>query len=307
MQTFFRALASVVVAGAALITGVPAMAADPACGTHGNKDTMVVSTAWLADHMTGPDLVILAVGPRKDYDAGHIPGAVFLDMETIATKNGEQTLNYQVRSMPELAKAFGNLGVSNSSRVVLYTMGNTWAATARAYVTLDAMGLGAKASVLDGGLVTWQEEHRAVNADAVTAKAGTIQLCPQADVIADLNLVKDSLQKPGVSIVDSRTPVFYKGEQSSGKHPGRIPGALNITFNTLVDEKGKLKTDVGKMFSDAGVKKGDKVITYCHIGQQASLVYFVARYLGYDARMYDGSWDEWSSHAELPFEPETKK
>ena len=302
-----RALALIVIAGTALLTGVPAMAADPACGTHGNKDTMVVSTAWLADHMTSPDLVILAVGPRKDYDAGHIPGAVFLDMETIATKNGEQTLNYQVRPMPDLAKAFGNLGVSNSSRVVLYAMGTSWAPTARAYVTLDAMGLGAKASMLDGGQGTWQEEHRAVNADAVTAKAGTIQVCPQADVIADLNLVKDSLKKPGVSIVDSRTPVFYKGEQSSGKHPGRIPGALNITFNTLVDEKGKLKTDVGQMFSDAGVKKGDKVITYCHIGQQASLVYFVARYLGYDARMYDGSWDEWSSHAELPFEPETKK
>lgn len=292
--------------GAAILLTMPAAAADPACGTHGTKDTMVVSTAWLADHITSPGVVILAVGQKKDYDAGHIPGSVFLDMDTIATKNGEQTLNYQVRPMADLATAFGNLGVSNSSHVVLYAMGSGWAPTARAYVTLEAMGLGAKASMVDGGLATWQDEHRALNTDVPTPKAGKIQVCPQTDVIADLNLVKDSLKKPGVSIVDSRTPVFYKGEQSSGKHPGRIPGALNITFNTLVDEKGKLKADIGQMFSDAGVKKGDKVITYCHIGQQASLVYFVARYLGYDARMYDGSWDEWSSHAELPYEPEKK-
>jgi len=291
---------------AALLATLPeAPAADFSCGAHGTKDTMLVSTAWLADHLTSPDVVILAVGQKKDYDAAHIPGAAYLDMDTIATKNGEQTLNYQIRTMEELARAFGNVGVSNSSHIVLYAIGNAWAPTARAYVTLDAMGLGARASMLDGGFTTWQEEHRAVSSDAVQPKAGRIEVCPNADVVADLNLVKNSLKKTGTTIIDSRTPVFYKGEQSSGKHPGRIPGSVNITFNTLVDEKGKLKPNVGQMFADAGVKNGDKVITYCHIGQQASLVYFVARYLGYDARMYDGSWDEWSSHPELPYEPET--
>jgi thiosulfate/3-mercaptopyruvate sulfurtransferase len=268
---------------------------------------MLVSTVWLADHLSSPDVVILAVGQKKDYDAAHIPGAVYLDMDTIATKNGEQTLNYQIRTMEELARAFGNVGVSNSSHIVLYAMGNAWAPAARAYVTLDAMGLGARASMLDGGFITWQEEHRAVSSDTVKPKAGRVEVCPNADVVADLNLVKNSLKKAGTTIIDSRTPVFYNGEMSSGKHPGRIPGSVNITFNTLVDEKGKLKPNVGQMFADAGVKNGDKVITYCHIGQQASMVYFVARYLGYDARMYDGSWDEWSSHPELPYEPETKK
>jgi thiosulfate/3-mercaptopyruvate sulfurtransferase len=288
------------------LAGMQAVAAEPACGVHGTKDTMLVSTAWLADHLKSPEVVVLAVGPQKDYDEDHVPGAVYLNMETIATKNGEQALNYQVRTMDELSKAFANMGVSNTSHVVIYAMGNAWAAAARAYVTLDAMGLGAKASMLDGGFATWQEEKRAVNKDAVTAKAGKIQVCPQADVIADLNLVKDSVKKPGTTIVDSRLPVFYSGEQSSMKHAGRIPGAVNVPFSSLVDAQGKLKPNVAQMFADAGVKKGEKVITYCHIGQQASLVYFVARYLGFDARMYDGSWDEWSSHPELPYEPEKK-
>lgn len=290
----------------ALCAAMPVVAADSACGAHGTKNTMLVSTEWLATNLSSPEVVILAIGQKKDYDAGHIPGALYLDMDTIATRNGEQTLNYQIRSMDELARAFGSLGVSNSSRVVLYAMGSAWAPAARAYVTLDAMGLGVNAAMLDGGFATWQDEHRAVNSDAVRPKTGKIEVCPNADVVADLNLVKNSLKKPGTSIIDSRTTVFYKGEQSSGKHPGRIPGSLNITFNTLVDEKGKLKPNVSEMFTDAGVKKGDKVITYCHIGQQASLVYFVARYLGYDARMYDGSWDEWSSHPELPYESDKK-
>jgi thiosulfate/3-mercaptopyruvate sulfurtransferase len=78
---------------------------------------------------------------------------------------------------------------------------------------------------------------------------------------------------------------------------------VNIPYKTVIQEDGKLKSVAAlqEMFRDAGVKPGDRVVTYCHIGQQASLLYFVARYLGYDTRLYDGSWQEWSQQG-LPAE-----
>jgi len=88
---------------------------------------------------------------------------------------------------------------------------------------------------------------------------------------------------------------------------GHIPGAGNIPYTSLLDAQGKWKSPevLAGMLRDAGVKPGDHVITYCHIGQQATAVYFVAQYLGIDVRMYDGSWEEYSKHTELPAETST--
>ena len=105
--------------------------------------------------------------------------------------------------------------------------------------------------------------------------------------------------------MDARAPEFYSGARiPQGQRAGHIPGASNITFSTLVDEKGRLLAAdaIQAKFRAAGIKSGDRVISYCHIGQQASLIYFVARYLGYDARLFDGSWEDWSRHADLPAE-----
>jgi len=83
---------------------------------------------------------------------------------------------------------------------------------------------------------------------------------------------------------------------------GHIPSAVNIPFSTLADAANKLKDSamLKSLLSDAGIKQGDQIVSYCHIGQQATLVYFVAKYLGYDARLYDGSFEDWSKRTELP-------
>jgi thiosulfate/3-mercaptopyruvate sulfurtransferase len=104
-------------------------------------------------------------------------------------------------------------------------------------------------------------------------------------------------------ILDARAAKFYTGEEL-GRMPrgGHIPGARNIPFDSVVEDSNKFKSveTLRQLFNAAGVKKGDSVTTYCHIGQQASLLYFVARYLGYDAHLYDGSFEDWSHRAELP-------
>lgn len=275
------------------------------CGGHGTRESLFVSTQWLADHMKDPNLVVLAVGDRADYDAGHIAGSQFIEYRLVGVK-GESGLTLELPAMDQLAEAFSKVGVGNDSRVVVYRLKDTLTAAARIVMTLDAMGLGQNAAMLDGSLATWKEEGRAISKDAPVVKTGKLTPCPQSDVITDLDFVKANLHQAGVRILDARDPKIYSGETArTGMPPGHIQGAGNVHYDSLLDEKtGKLKPVEGLQakFRAAGVKPGDRVVTYCFIGQQASALYVISRYLGYDTRLYDGSWDEWSKHPELPTE-----
>ena len=286
------------------------IAAAATCGGHGTIESLFVSTKWLADHSKDANLVVLAVGNQADYDAGHIPGSQFIEMRSIGVK-GPTGLTLELPPMEQLVEAFGKLGVSNDSRVVVYYLTDWLTPSSRIILTLDAMGLGPNAALLDGGFATWKSEGRAVSTEVPVVKPGKLAPCPQNDVIADLAFVKANLHQPGVRILDARDPKVYNGENArSGMPAGHIQGAGNVYYDTLLDEKtGKVKpvSELQAKFSAAGVKPGDKVVTYCFIGQQASALYLVSRYLGYDTRLYDGSWDEWSKHPELPTETAAKK
>jgi thiosulfate/3-mercaptopyruvate sulfurtransferase len=284
--------------------GLPAGARAATCGGHGDRSTLLVTTAWLADHLKDPKVVVLGVGQKSEYEQAHLPGSLFLDYMETHTMPKSAELTLELLPAAELAKVLEKLGVSNDSRVVLYSLKDWLSPTARIFLTLDAMGLGAQTSILDGGMPAWQTENRPVTTEVRTVSAGKFEPCPQTDVIANADYVKSNLKHPGVAIVDARDASFYNGEKVSMNHTGHIPGAGNITFSTVVDDKGKLKpvAALQEMYRAAGVKPGDLVVSYCHIGQQASVIYFVSRYLGYDARMYDGSWQEWSRNPQLPVE-----
>jgi thiosulfate/3-mercaptopyruvate sulfurtransferase len=285
---------------AAVLFTPPCAAAGAPCG-HGDRGSMVVTATWLAAHQTDPNLIVLAVGDRSEYGKAHIPGSLYLDYHDISAQGG---LTLELPPMPELAETFGKLGVSDDSRIVLYTIGNGSTQTARVYLTLDAMGLGARTSILDGGLPVWQEEARSVTTEVRAVKPGHITPCPQTDVIASLDYVRANLRHAGIDIVDARDPQYYSGASASRNRAGHIAGATSIPYGSLLDEKGKLKSAevLQQQFRAAGVKTGDQIVAYCHIGQQASLLYFVSRYLGYDVRLFDGSWEEWARHPELPVE-----
>ncbi len=284
--------------------------AAPACGGHGTRETMLVSTAWLAGHLNDPNVVVLAVGRPGEYDGGHIPGALELKYADIVTRPGETPLTAELPPMERLADVFGKLGVSNNSRVILYVSNDALSLTTRAYLTLDAMGMGARTALLDGGLVTWQSENRPVTKEVRAVKAAKLAPCPQNDIIADRDYVRANLRHAGVDIVDARDSDYYTGAQvPNNRRAGHIPGATNIAYKTLADAMNQFKPagELASLFAAGGVKPGDRVVSYCHIGQQATVVYFAARYLGYDARLYDGSWEDWSAHTELPAEVSDRK
>jgi len=292
----------VALAAAQLVIGAPA------CGGHGDRNTMLVTTSWLADHLNDPNVVILAVGREGEYEKGHIPGSIALNVNDIVLSQNAAGIHVELPPMAQLAETFGKLGVTNDSHVVLYVSGNSVTAVTRTYLTLDAMGLGAHASILDGGFPAWQSEKRPVTNDVPTVKRGKLDTCPQSDVIAGLEYVKSNLHHPGVDLLDVRSAGDYAAHEGHGdSRAGHVPGAVSLPFEKLMDS-GKLKpaAELQAALSAAGVKSGDRVVSYCYIGARATVVYFVARYLGYDARLYDGSWEEWNNHTELPTEISAK-
>ena len=262
---------------------------------------LVVSGEWLASRLGAPRQVIIHTAPsRPEYDAGHVPGARFLPFSAYAvTLEG---LSSQLAPLAQLDSALESIGLSDGDPVVIYGQPIP---VARLLVTLEYLGLKGRVSVLDGGIDAWREAGRPVTTELPSVARGSFTPAIDSSIVADIAYVQGAADRQGVRLLDARAPEFYLGT-SAGQMPraGHIPGARNVPFSSLTGELTTLREEgkVRRLFAAAGVAKGDTVVTYCHIGMQASLLYLTARRLGYDARMYDGSFEEWSKRPELPVE-----
>ncbi|HKV95288.1 MAG TPA: sulfurtransferase [Candidatus Angelobacter sp.] len=258
------------------------------------RPEMIVSTRWLAEHLNDPKVVVLHVAEKlSDYDAGHIPGARLLLFDDFMVDD-----DAELPPPEKLKEAFEKLGVSNDSRVVVYT--TSWYPMAgRAYYTLDYLGHGDHTALLDGGIDEWKLEKRPLEKDSPKITRGSFTLHIHPEVRAMLEDVKKLSEQPTQSelLVDSRPEKRYTD--------GHISGAVHVYWQeTLVDAKNKptfLPPDkLKELFASRGIKPGQKLVTYCEIGLQASHDYFIAKYLGYDAAMFDGSIHQWSHMNNLP-------
>jgi thiosulfate/3-mercaptopyruvate sulfurtransferase len=262
---------------------------------------MLVTGGWLEARLNEADLVILHAGTEKDYAAGHIPGARLITLGDIS-RTGENGLRLELPDAQSLAAAFGQLGVRARSRVVVYAGGDAMQAATRVWFTLDSMGLGSRASVLDGGLALWKEEGRSVTTNVPATAPAALEVTAPKNAVVDFEWVKAHLRDPKTAIIDARTPEFYSGA-NPGAMPraGRIPGARSVPYTSLFDGKRRLLPR-DALREKMGGDPSQLRLIYCHIGLQATVPYFVARYLGYDVRLYDGSFQDWSARAELPVE-----
>ena len=281
-----------------------------------DKAPVLVSTSWLSSHLNDPNLVVLNVaGKTREYRSGHVPGARFLWVTWFAASTPE--LSYELVPVSQLDTLMDGLGISDDSRIILCGVGGNVSATARAYVTLDYLGMGDRTSILDGGFEGWKAAGNPVSKETPSYKRGSFTPHLKRDAIVDAEYVKSRLNTNGVTILDARAPNFYMGKDNNGfARAGHIPGALNLFYTTLFDSFNVatavtvkyLPVDSLKAkFADAGVKPGDDIITYCHVGQTASSDYIAAKVLGYNVHLYDGSFDEWSGREDLPIYLEAKK
>lgn len=268
-------------------------------------DSMVVDGAWLAERLDDPHVVVIHVAnTRRDYLDGHIPGARFLPTGAFTRSTAE--LRTELPSVAQVDSALESIGVSDDSRIIIY--GSNMPMTARLYLTLDWLGASDRASILDGGLAAWKADGRATSTDVPAVARGHFTPRTQP-VTVDVAYVRGNLAKRGVRILDARDRQFYDGSSGGMPRPGHIPSAASIPFSSLLTPAGTFRSVAAlrDSFATAGVAPGDQVVTYCHVGQQASLLWFAARMLGYDARVYDGSFEEWSGRADLPLEASKRK
>lgn len=260
------------------------------------RESIVVDAAWLATHLKDPNLVLLHVGDKADYAAKHIPGARHV-------------------ALADLRQRLENLGISNDSRVIVY-YGKDWVSpTTRVIFTLDYAGLGDHASLLDGGMDAWIAAGNKVVDVVPEPKKGTLAALKLKPIVVTGDQVRERMGKKGFAIVDGRSASLYDGIETGGmpEHPhktGHIAGAGSVPFSEVVDDKNQVKSadELKALFAKAGVKPGDTVIAYCHIGQQATATLFAARSLGYPVLLYDGSFEDWSRREDAPAEnPSAKK
>ena len=281
------------------------------------RDALLVTPGWLADHLKDPNVVVLFMGQPPDFEKGHIPGARFVDFRGISVQDSTgKGLTLEMPPAQQLHETFVKLGVSDNSRVIVYYNGRTGGPVSiatRLVMTLDHAGLGKNAALLDGGQVAWVAAGNALTTDVAAVQPGHLSALTIKPVIVTADFVRDHIAKPGFSIVDGRAAAFYDGVQTGGGQnsphkTGHVASAKNVPYTEIVDETGKLKAadQLAALFSKAGVAKGDTVIGYCHIGQQATAMLFAARTLRYPILFYDGSFEDWSRR-DYPVDGPAKK
>ncbi len=267
---------------------------------------MLVTTAWLAQHLNDPNVVIIHTDPsRTEYDGSHIPGAVFLSTSDYVV-DGETHVGYELPPVAAIVQTLERAGVADGRRIVVYSR-NPLAAT-RLWLTLDYISKGDDASILDGGLQRWIAEKRPLTQALPEVDTGRLTGSTRPGMLVDAEYIKGRLSDTSTLLLDARPDDEYTGADGGMggmAHPGHIPGAVQLYWEQLVhsqkDDPGFLAPDaLHAKFAGAGADKAKTVVAYCMIGARASLDYFVGRMLGYDMKFYDGSWHDWGTR-DLPY------
>jgi thiosulfate/3-mercaptopyruvate sulfurtransferase len=286
-RTFSSALVFTVAAAAATLAQGPTDAPS------------FITPAALAADLRNPDLVLLHVGDREAYAHAHIPGARLLELSDI-TAPPAPPLQNELPAPADLELRLEALGIGDRSRVVVYFAKDEVPQVARVAFTLDYAGIGGRMAIVDGGLPAWVAAGQPVSAEVPAAPVhGTLTIRPRASAVTGIRWLRANTTANGTRLLDARPIESYTGADDRGgtiSRPGHIPGATSLPYTSFFREDKTLRStaEIEQMLAGAGFTKGQRIVTYCTSGVQATVPFVIARMLGYDVTLYDGSYQEWS-------------
>ncbi|WP_298820634.1 3-mercaptopyruvate sulfurtransferase [uncultured Roseibium sp.] len=269
----------------------------------------LVSTQWLADNLTSPDLVVVNawMPPVTHPDAppvypnAHIPGSVFFDVNEICDKNSE--LPHMLPAPHVFSSAMRKLGIGDGQTLVVYDDFGFYSAP-RVWWTLRTMGA-ERVFVLDGGFPKWRAEGRAEEDKEQRRVQSHFTSRLNHGAVADLADIKAALETGSRQVLDARSFDRFNGrapEPRIGLRSGHMPGAFNLPFTQLISEDGTFndRASLETAFQNAGIDLGKPVTTTCGSGVTAAILTLALSILGTrDLALYDGSWAEWGSREDV--------
>jgi thiosulfate/3-mercaptopyruvate sulfurtransferase len=275
-------------------------------GILGQPSLRIFDCTTTLDYQPPGSGVPYIVVPRRDsFEAGHVPGAGFLDLQGEFSDNNTK-LRFMMPATAQLEAAFGRHGVGNDSFVVVYSIGTLMWAT-RFWWMLKSLGFD-NVAVLDGGLDKWKAEGRPLQSGPAKGyPQTTFKAHPRPGYFVDSNDVLAASGKRDTIVVNALNEQLHKGlEPSRYGRPGRIPGSCNVSAATLVDPATKAfvpLADAEEKFAAQGFSRDKRVVAYCGGGISATIDLFMLHRLGYDKlTLYDGSMGEWAVDDKLPIE-----